>query len=130
MADFRTPLRRARGLGSAKHGVGHWIFERVSAVVLVPLVLWAVWAVLTLARTDYSGALVWLRMPLNAVLATLLTAVSFAHMHAGMRVVIEDYIHKPGSKAALLILNLVVCGLIGALAVFCILKVALGGGVS
>ena len=35
MNDFRTPLSRARGLGSAKHGVSHWISERVGAVALV-----------------------------------------------------------------------------------------------
>ena len=29
MTSYRTPLSRARGLGSAKHGVGHWISERV-----------------------------------------------------------------------------------------------------
>ena len=28
---YRTPLSQARGLGSAKHGVGHWISERVAA---------------------------------------------------------------------------------------------------
>jgi len=130
MSGYRTPLGRARGLGSAKHGVGHWISERVTAVLLVPLVLWAVYAALTLARTDYDGALEWVRSPLNAVLLTLLTAIAFWHMHAGMRVVVEDYIHKPASKAALLILNVAVCGLAGAVAVFCILKVALGGGAS
>ena len=35
--NFRTPLSTARGLGSAKHGVSHWISERVGAVALVPL---------------------------------------------------------------------------------------------
>jgi succinate dehydrogenase / fumarate reductase membrane anchor subunit len=45
-------------------------------------------------------------------------------MHVGLRVVIEDYIHKSLSKAALLLLNMFVCGLGGALAVFSILKVA------
>jgi succinate dehydrogenase / fumarate reductase membrane anchor subunit len=45
-----------------------------------------------------------------------------------MRVVVEDYIHKKNSKLALLLLNFIVCGLPGALAVFSILKVAFGGG--
>ena len=127
MSDFRTPLSRARGLGSAKHGVGHWISERVSAVALVPLVLWGVWGVLQLAATDYDGAVDWISNPLNAVLMALLIAVSFLHMMSGLRVVVEDYIHTSGAKAALLILNVFVCVLGGALAVFSILKVALGG---
>jgi succinate dehydrogenase / fumarate reductase membrane anchor subunit len=70
----------------------------------------------------------WIGDPLNATLMALTLAVSFWHMHAGMRVVVEDYIHKTTTKSALLILNLFVCGLAGALAIFSILKVAFGGG--
>ena len=128
MASYRTPLSRARGLGAAKHGVGHWISERVSAVALVPLTLWGIWAVVRLARGDYDFAVEWIRQPLNATLMVLLLAISFSHMCAGLRVVVEDYIHVALNKAALLILNLFVCGLAGALAVFSILKVAFGGG--
>lgn len=130
MASYRTPLSRARGLGAAKHGVGHWIAERVSAAALVPLVIWGVFAALRLAATDYYGAVEWLTSSVvNPVLLVLLVVVSFLHMHAGMRVVIEDYIEKHMSRAGLLLLNLFACGLFGALAVFSILKVALGGAV-
>jgi len=128
MVSYRTPLGQARGLGSAKHGVNNWIAERVSSVALVPLSLWGVFSAITLSRLGYDGAAMWLRSPLNAVLAGLLAVVSFQHMHAGLRVVIEDYIHKSSSKSLLLLLNLFVCVLGAALAVFCILKVALTGG--
>jgi succinate dehydrogenase / fumarate reductase membrane anchor subunit len=127
-AGYRTPLSRARGLGSAKHGVTHWISERVGAIALVPLTLWAVFGVLRLAAGDYDFAVAWLHDPLNAVLMVLTIAISFWHMHAGMRVVIEDYIHVALSKVGLTLLSLFVCGLSGALAIFSILKVALGGG--
>ena len=128
MASYRTPLGRARGLGAAKHGVGEWISERVTAVALVPLVLWGVFAVLRLSSTDYAGAVAWLTAsPLNPTLMVLLVVVSFLHMHGGMRVVIEDYIEKTLSRTGLLLLNLFVCALAGTLAVFSILKVALGG---
>ena len=127
-AGYRTPLSRARGLGSAKHGVGHWISERVAATALVPLTLWAVFGVLRLAAGDYDFAVAWIHDPLNAVLMVLTIAISFWHMHAGMRVIIEDYIHVALSKVGLTLLSLFVCGLSGALAIFSILKVALGGG--
>jgi succinate dehydrogenase / fumarate reductase membrane anchor subunit len=128
MPSYRTPLSRARGLGAAGHGVGHWIGERVSAVALVPLVLWLVFSFVRLARADHAEAVAWLRdNPLNPVLLTLLAAISFWHMHDGMRVVVEDYIEKVSTKATLLILNLFVCVLAGGLAVFSILQVALGG---
>lgn len=128
MASYRTPLSRARGLGSAHHGAGHWIAERVSAIALVPLVIWAVYGVLQLSAGDYDFAVHWVSNPLNAVLTVLTLAISFWHMQAGMRVVVEDYIHKTMSKSVLLLINLFVCGLAGALAIFSILKVALSGG--
>jgi len=127
MSSYRTPLARARGLGSAKHGVGTWISERVGGMALVPLTLWGVFAVLRLAAGDYGFAVAWIGEPVNAVLMVLLIAISFWHMQLGLRVVIEDYIEKALSKTALLVLNLFVCGLAGALAVFSILKVAFGG---
>ena len=90
--------------------------------------LWGVFAVLRLARSDYDMAVAWLASPINAVLLSLLTVISFMHMNSGMRVVIEDYIHRKITKAGLLLLNLFVCALFGALALFSILKVALSGG--
>lgn len=128
MVSYRTPLSRARGLGAAKHGVSHWIGERVAAVALVPLTLWGVYAVLRLAAGDYAFAVHWIAEPLNAVLMVLLLGISFWHMCSGLRVVIEDYIHVTLNKSALLILNLFVCGLAGALAIFSVLKVALSAG--
>jgi succinate dehydrogenase / fumarate reductase membrane anchor subunit len=127
MTSYRTPLSRARGLGSAKHGVGHWISERVTSIALVPLTLWGVFAVLRLAAGDYGFAVGWIGEPVNAVLMALLIVISLWHMHAGLRVVVEDYVETALSKTVLLILNLFVCGLAGALAVFSVLKVALTG---
>jgi len=131
MAGYRTPLGRARGLGSAKHGVGHFIGQRVSAVALIFLMLWGVWSALVLAGGGYAAAFVWLRSPVNAALLILTVLAAFYHMQLGMRVIVEDYIPRPATKAALLIANLFVCYGGAALTIVCLLKVALsGGGVS
>jgi len=128
MANFRTPLRQARGLGAAKTGVGHFIGQRVSAVALVFLVLWGVASAMSLSGAGYEDATAWLQHPLNAALLALTIAAGCYHMQLGMRVIIEDYITKPGSKLALLILNLFVAWGAGALAIVSLLKVAVGGG--
>ena len=128
MSDFRTALSRARGLGAAKHGVGHWISERVSAAALIPLLLWGVFAALQLARLDHAGAVAWLQSSLvNPTLLVLLVVTSYLHMSAGLRVVIEDYIENNLNRAALLLLNYSICVLAGALGVFAILKAAFSG---
>jgi succinate dehydrogenase / fumarate reductase membrane anchor subunit len=129
MAGYRTDLSRARGLGAAGHGVGTWISERVTSIALIPLVIWGVYSAVALAAGDYQTAVDWLGSPVNAVLMVLLLAVGFWHMHAGMRVVVEDYIDRAMTRSALLLLNLGVCGLGAALAIFSVAKVALTGGV-
>ena len=128
MVSYRRALARARGLGPSHHGAGHWLSERLTSIALVPLSLWAIYSGLVLATTGYEGAVAWLSSPLNAVLTVLLLAIGFLHMHAGLRVVVEDYIHTRFNKAALLLLNLSVCVLGAALAIFSILRVALGAG--
>src|SRR5581483_224934 len=126
----RTPLARVRGLGSAKHGVGHFIGQRASAGALVFLAAWGIYSAFHLAQSDYAGATAWLRAPWNAALLALLLGAAFYHMSLGMRVIVEDYIHKSATKMALLLLNLFVCWAGAAVAIVSILKVAFGGGAS
>jgi succinate dehydrogenase / fumarate reductase membrane anchor subunit len=131
MAVIRSPLGRARGMGSSKHGVGHFIAQRVTAVALVVLVLWALASALSLADGDYESAAAWLRAPINAVLASLLAFAAFWHMQLGMRTIIEDYLARPATKGVCLILNIFLCWAAGALTILSILKVALSAsGVS
>ena len=129
MAGYRTPLGAARGRGAAKHGVGHFIAQRVSAIALLLLTLWGVLSALEVAGGGFDGARAWLASPINATLLILLIVTGLYHAHLGMRVIIEDYIGRRATKAALLVLNLFVAAGGAVLAALCILKVALGGGV-
>jgi succinate dehydrogenase / fumarate reductase membrane anchor subunit len=128
MAGYRTPLARARGLGAAKHGVGHFIGQRVSAIALVGLLLWAVASAFNLAKYDYGSTILWLRAGWNTVWIVLLIGTGFYHMSLGMRTVVEDYIHKTSTKTLLLIASTFACWLGAAVGIVSILKVAFGGG--
>ena len=131
MSVVRSPLGRARGMGSAKHGVGHFIAQRVTAIALLLLMLWGAAAAVGLAHGDYDSAVEWLHSPINAALAVLLAFAAFWHMQIGMRVIVEDYFQKASTKGALLVLNIFVSWLGGALTIISILKVALApAGVS
>lgn len=124
MTSYRTPRSRAAGLGPARHGVSHWIAERVTGLALVPLSLWAVFAVLAVAPVGYEGAVLWLQSPVNATLSVLFAGLSFYHMGMGMAVVIEDYIHERAMLIGLLLLNAFVWFGVGAITIVSILKVA------
>ena len=122
--SFKTPLKRAQGLGSAHSGVGGFIAERVSWMALIPLGLWAVWAVIQVAPAGYGGAVAFLHGPVQATLAVLLLAVAFFHVRLVVKEALEDYIGDHHLRLALLLLNTAVVCLGGALAVVSVLKVA------
>jgi succinate dehydrogenase / fumarate reductase membrane anchor subunit len=122
--SYRTPLSRARGLGSSHHGVGHFIGQRASAVALLFLLLWGVWSALKLAPLGYDGAVAWLHSPLHAAPLVLLLATGFYHVRIGAQVIIEDYVHTPLVKTASLLLSTFVCYGAFVLAALSVLKVA------
>ncbi len=123
--QFRTPLSRARGMGSAHHGVSHFITERVSGLAFAPLTVWGVFSALKLIGADQHTVATWIGQPVNAVLLGLLLISALVHLQSAVQVVIEDYIYSFTSKSALVIGNLFVCVLAGAVGIFSILKVAL-----
>lgn len=105
MGDFRTPLARVRGLGSAKSGTGHFITQRVSALALVVLMPLFLFSLAVNARAGYEAASAWIGSPFGAILTLLAMTAALYHMRLGLQTVVEDYIYKPATKAALLILN-------------------------
>jgi succinate dehydrogenase / fumarate reductase membrane anchor subunit len=123
-SSYRTPLGRARGLGAAHHGVSDFIGERVTGIALAPLCLWAAWAVIAVAPGGYEAAFTFLHNPIQATLAVLLILISAKHMHAGMRVIVEDYVHNPLGKACAILASAGLCLFIGAAGTISILKVA------
>ena len=128
MSDYRTGLSRARGLGSAKHGVGAFIAERVSSVALILLTVWLIWVALAVARGGFDAARSILASPVNAALAILTVVVGLYHAMIGMRVIVEDYIEKPLTKTTLLLLNAFVGGGAAAIATVSLLKIAFAAG--
>lgn len=125
--SLRSPIRRVTGLGAAKDGVSHWWAQRVSSVALVVLTPWFVASLLRFADFRHDAVSAWIGSPLNAVLLALLVVTAVYHSKLGVQVVIEDYVPHHGVKiASLLIVDFIHVAL-GALGVFCVLRVAFGG---
>jgi len=122
---LKTPLARARGMGSAHTGVHHWIHQRITSVANIPLVIWFVYSVVSLLGADYGAFTGWLAQPLNAILMILFIVSVLYHAVLGLQVVIEDYIHHEGCKIKKLVLMKLLFIALGVAAVFSVLKIAL-----
>jgi succinate dehydrogenase / fumarate reductase membrane anchor subunit len=124
--DLRNPLQRARGLGSAKEGVGHWWNQRLTAVALIFLVVWFTLTVLSLLHADYATARATLARPWNAILLIAFFIAAFWHAVLGLQVVIEDYVHTRWLEVGSLVV-IKLLAVLGALAsVLAVLRIALG----
>jgi succinate dehydrogenase / fumarate reductase membrane anchor subunit len=99
--SMTNPLARARGHGSAKSGVHHWFAQRASAVLLIFLVAWMIYAAFALAGADHAGARAFLAQPANTAAAILLVLAILYHGMLGLQVVIEDYVHQPAAEVVL-----------------------------
>ena len=124
--SIQTPLNKVRGLGSAQEGVGHFWHQRVTAVALVPLVLWFLVSLYHHIGDPYDEIVVWLGKPTTAIPLLFLILAGFYHMRLGMQVVVEDYIQKEFSKILLLLLNNLVAIGLGIVCVYAVLKLSFG----
>ena len=124
---YRTPLKRARGLGSAKDGTHHFIVQRITAIALVFLALYVVGLVIWLIGADYATVRATVAHPVNAMLLVAFLIASFWHAQLGMQVIIEDYVHAPWLAVTSQLAVIFVCVLAALASVFAVIRIALGG---
>lgn len=125
--DLRTPLSRANHLGSAHEGANHWWWQRLTALALVPLLLWLVGSFVALVGADYAVMRAWVARPGVTVALVALLIALFYHAQLGLQVVLEDYVHAEGLKLASLVAVRFACLLLGLLGVISVLRIAFGG---
>lgn len=111
---------------SERHGAGEWKAERLSSLVLIPLALWGLWSGYILSGAGHDGALEWFRSPVNATVLAITLLISLWHMNMGAKVIVDDYIHRPASRTALLAVIGLLCLGLAAASVFFIVRLALG----
>ena len=111
---------------SERHGAGEWQAERMSSVMLIPLTVWGLWSGWVLSGGGYDAALAWFRSPVNAALLAVTLLVSLWHMNMGLKVIVDDYIHRPASRNTLVGLIGLLCLVLAAASVFFIVRLALG----
>ncbi len=123
---MRTAFKIVTGLGPAHDGVGHFVRQRVTALVLLVLVPLFLFQFLASLNTGYGGVVAWLGSPFGALLTLVLVSAMIAHMRIGLRVVIEDYV-SGGARRLLLLLNALTTLALWLAAVYALVKINFGG---
>ena len=122
---MKSDLAKVQGLGSAKHGVGNWKIQRLSAVGMIPLILWFIPSLMLTIISGYNEAILWIQNPFNATGLILLLGTIFFHASLGLQVVIEDYVHSEGLKIISIIFVKLSSILLGVLSILCVIKIFL-----
>jgi succinate dehydrogenase / fumarate reductase membrane anchor subunit len=112
---------------SGKHGTGHFIGERVSAIALLVLLPWFIFSVALGLDGQYDTARAWLAQPINAIGLSLFLLVTIYHAQLGVSVVVDDYIARPFTRGILLLLNTLLSLALAGIGLWAIYRISLGG---
>lgn len=123
--SYRTPLSKVEGLGSAHAGLEHFWHQKVTAVALVPLSAWFIYAMLGFVGESREAVIAYLHEPLNVVLMILFVLATLAHMEIGIEGILDDYIPKQGQRIALMLLNKAFTWCVGAACLYAMFKIAI-----
>ncbi len=125
--SLRSALGQVKGLGSAKAGLEHWRGQRLTALCLIPLTLWFVYALMGIVYAPHAEVVDWIRTPYVTVLLLALVIALFRHLQLGLQVVLEDYLHLPWLQITTQVLLRGSAALGALIAAVSILKIALSG---
>lgn len=127
--QYATHLKKAKGLGSAHEGTDHWMKQKITAILNIPLVLWFVWSIVSLQGASHAQFVTWQAQPTNAVLMIMLIISVMYHAKLGAQVITEDYISTEWFKMLKLIGQKIFFLALGIMCIFCVLKIAFTAGI-
>jgi succinate dehydrogenase / fumarate reductase membrane anchor subunit len=123
---MRTPMRRVRGLGSARSGTEHFWRQRVTSVAGIPLTIGLLLIITALLGRTHAAVVQIIGSPLVAIVILLFIINMAYHMWIGMQEIILDYVHDDKMKFLSLMANTFFVFAVGLASVFAILKLSFG----
>ena len=75
-----------------------WIFQRVSALITAPLIVWFLLSLISLSTSDYNSVVFFFSKPLFLSLTIILLITGFFHAKIGLSEIFEDYIQDEKIK--------------------------------
>jgi succinate dehydrogenase / fumarate reductase, membrane anchor subunit len=87
---------------STSSGVSHWLMQRITAVLLIPLTYPLIAFLSHYRSATYGQTLDWLQSPINLVYFAIWVFAVFYHAAMGLQVIIEDYVGNRPLQALLI----------------------------
>ena len=109
-----------------KAALRHWRWQRVSAVILIPVSIWALIMFSDIIYADYNIAYELISRPLNGIFLGLSLILCFFHGYVGLAVIMEDYVAAPWQRRITL-LSMILISVIGLVVGVIILKIIFMG---
>ena len=75
-----------------------WLFQRVSALIVAPLIVWFLISLISLSVGDYNSVVNFFSNPLFLFLTIILLITGFFHGKIGFSEIFEDYIQDEKIK--------------------------------
>ena len=75
-----------------------WILQRVSALIVAPLIIWFLISLISLSTGDYNLVINFFSKPLFLFLTIILLVSGFFHAKIGLSEIFEDYIQDAKIK--------------------------------
>jgi len=105
----------------------HWRNQRISAIALVPLGIWFLYALLSQPNLSHATVIAWLAEPWQAGLMLLFGWCALWHSAQGVQVVVDDYV--PGRlHARARLVSRLLHGVVALALAVAIGVIATGGG--
>ena len=113
----------------SEKGTSHFVAQRLSAMVMIPLVIWFLIALISHAGDSHAELITWLSThPWTATVPLILLIVfGFFHMRLGVEVVIDDYIHHPDRRGILHFLNTLFALILAAISTWSLIAITFIG---
>ena len=101
---YRSDLSKAKNLGSAGSGSGHWWHQRLTAILLTLITAWLFCFSWEISNSTQSEIIEVFKKPYHVLMLTLFVMAGFYHAALGMQVVIEDYVHCRAVRLSLILM--------------------------
>ena len=98
-----------------------WIFQRVSALVTAPLIVWFLLSLISLSISDYNSVVIFFSKPLFLSLTVILLIAGFFHGKIGLSEIVEDYIHNEKIKNVANLLGLLLSIIVPSITIILLL---------